>query len=82
MFQFRLELDGARARDEAAETVLRELRERYPDAWTAFCQRLADVEFCYFLPGELRRQRKLLRLVDERAEGPPAWARDPVRAAR
>jgi phenylacetate-CoA ligase len=83
VFQFRLELAGdGRARDEAAETVLAGLRECHPDAWAAFCQRLTDVEFCYFPPGELRRHRKLLRLVDERAEGPPAWARDAVRAPR
>jgi phenylacetate-CoA ligase len=83
VFQFRIELaPELTARDEAAETVLRVLREAHPDAWTAFCQRLVDVEFCYFPPGELRRHRKLLRLVDERAEGPPAWARHPVRASR
>ena len=83
VFQFRLELAGdGRARDDAAETVLAGLREGHPDAWTAFCQRLTDVEFCYFSPGELRRHRKLLRLVDERAEGPPTWARDVVRAPR
>ena len=83
VFQLRLEIDGdGAARDTAAETVLRGVREGHPDAWAAFCQRLVDVEFCYFPQGELRRHRKLRRLVDERADGPPAWVGDPVRASR
>jgi phenylacetate-coenzyme A ligase PaaK-like adenylate-forming protein len=73
VFQFRLEVDGGAAREQAVQAVLGGLQRRYPEAWLAYCQRLVGVEFCFFAPGTLRRARKLLRLVDERATGLPAW---------
>ena len=72
--QFRLELagDGA-AREGAIQAVLGTLQRTRPEAWAAYCQRLLDVEFVFFEPGTLRRERKLLRLVDERQSGLPEW---------
>jgi len=72
--QFRLELEeDEAAREHAVQEVLAALQRHAPDAWLAYCQRLIDVEFAFFAPGTLRRQRKLLRLVDERRTGPPEW---------
>jgi phenylacetate-CoA ligase len=74
VFQFRLELAGSPAvRHEAVQRVLSALREQHPEAWLAYCERLVDLEFCFFEPGTLRQSRKLLRLVDERPSGPPRW---------
>jgi phenylacetate-CoA ligase len=73
--QFRLEIpDGGPGPDEVAAAVLRALERREPDAWLTYRQRLIDVEFTFVRPGTLRRQRKLLRLVDERGMPAPEWA--------
>jgi phenylacetate-coenzyme A ligase PaaK-like adenylate-forming protein len=72
--QFRLELEGdAAARERAVQAVLGALQRTRPDAWAAYCQRLIDLEVVFVAPGTLRTGRKLLRLVDERLSGPPAW---------
>lgn len=82
VFQFRLEHDGGAAEhDAAARTVLATLERSAPEAWLAYRQRLVDVEFRFFAPGALRRTRKLLRLVDERASGPPDWVEAGVASA-
>jgi phenylacetate-CoA ligase len=81
MMQFRVELTDpadASVREDAVRSVLGALQARHPDAWLAYCQRLIDVEFSFFPPGTLRRQRKLLRFVDERGAATPEWARQPV----
>jgi phenylacetate-CoA ligase len=81
--QFRLELDGGElARERAVQEVLAALQRSHPEAWLGYCQRLLDVEFAFFAPGTLRRRRKLLRLVDERQSGPPAWAAPAIRGVR
>ena len=72
--QFRLELEGdGAARERAVQEVLGALQRTRPDAWLVYCQRLLDLELVFFPPGTLRSGRKLLRLVDERLTGPPAW---------
>ncbi len=80
--QFRVEVADDASREVVAESVLGALQRIYPDAWLAYCQRLIDVEFAFFSTGALRRQRKLLRLVDERGTPPPTWTRPPVVAGR
>lgn len=83
VFQFRLEIDGdGQTREDAVQVVIGELQRRYPDAWRAYCQRLVDIEFCFFSAGELRRERKMLRLVDERSGGPPSWVRGAIQVLR
>ena len=69
--QFRLEVpaDGS-LREEAEQAVLAALQHAHPDAWLAYRQRLIDIEFRFFLPGTLRRHRKLLAVVDERGVMP------------
>jgi phenylacetate-CoA ligase len=71
--QFRLEIDddGAR-RQEAVQAVLSRLQRLYPDAWATYRQQLIDIEFCFVGRATLRRTRKLLRLVDERALPEPS----------
>ncbi len=83
VIQFRLELagDGA-ARERAVQEVLGALQRREPEAWLVYCQRLLDIEFVFFAPGTLRQQRKLLRLVDERLSGPPAWVERAIQGVR
>jgi phenylacetate-CoA ligase len=76
VFQFRVEVDGPAQREQAVDTVLQAIQRRRPEAWLAYCQRLVDIEFSFFCRGALRRQRKLLRVVDERADGVPAWVGD------
>jgi len=72
--QLRLELDGDdAARESTVQAVLRALQRTRPDAWLAYCQRLIDLEVVFVAPGTLRTGHKLLRLVDERSSGPPAW---------
>ncbi len=72
--QIRLELRGdAAARERAIQAFLVTLQRARPDAWLAYCQRLIDLEVVFVEPGTLRAGRKLLRLVDERLTGPPAW---------
>jgi phenylacetate-CoA ligase len=79
VFQFRLEVDGADGRRAAAvPAVLAALERHEPAAWRAWAQRLVEVEFTFFPPGGLRRRRKLLRLVDERASGAPPWVEEAV----
>jgi phenylacetate-CoA ligase len=74
VFQFRLEVVGDdRAREAAMQTVLTALEHHHPEAWNAYRQRLTDIEFRFLGSGELRRRRKLLRLVDERAALSPDW---------
>jgi phenylacetate-coenzyme A ligase PaaK-like adenylate-forming protein len=81
--QIRLELVAdAAARERAVQAVLGALQRSRPDAWLAYCQRLIDLEVVFVAPGTLRHGRKLLRLVDERLSGPPAWAADVANAAR
>lgn len=81
--QFRLELAGDEAaRERAVQEVLAALQRSRPDAWLAYCQRLLDVEFAFFAPGTIRRQRKLLRLVDERQSGPPEWVKRAIQGVR
>jgi phenylacetate-CoA ligase len=81
--QIRLELIAdAAARERAVQAVLGALQRSRPDAWLAYCQRLIDLEVVFAAPGTLRTGRKLLRLVDERLSGPPAWAADAANTAR
>jgi phenylacetate-coenzyme A ligase PaaK-like adenylate-forming protein len=82
VFQFRLEIDGPAHREKAVDTVLQALQRRRPEAWGAYCQRLVDIEFSFFPRGALRRQRKLLRVVDERADGVPAWVGEAIDTVR
>jgi phenylacetate-CoA ligase len=72
--QLRLEVedDGA-TRQRAVQEILGGLQRTRPEAWLAYCQRLIDLEVVFLAPGSLRSGRKLLRLVDERLTGPPAW---------
>jgi len=69
-FQFRLELqdEGTRC-DEVAARILKEIEIRHPLAWTAYLQRMVDLDFVFLPKGSLRVGRKLLRLVDERQDG-------------
>jgi phenylacetate-CoA ligase len=80
--QFRLEIADGASREAVADAVISALQRIYPDAWLAYCQRLIDVEFTFVPTGILRRQRKLLRLIDERGAPVPEWARQPVVAGR
>jgi phenylacetate-CoA ligase len=81
--QLRLELEGdGAAREAAVQALLAALQRTRPDAWLAYCQRLIDLEFVFVAPGTLRTGRKLLRLVDERPTGPPAWAARAAQRAR
>ena len=81
--QFRLELEGdGAARERAVQDVLGALGRARPDAWLAYCQRLIDLEFAFFAPGTLHTAPKLLRLVDERLSGPPAWVARAVQGIR
>jgi phenylacetate-CoA ligase len=83
VIQFRLELEGdGVARERAVQEVLGALQRREPEAWLVYCQRLLDIEFVFFAPGTLRQQRKLLRLVDERLSGPPAWVERAIQGVR
>ena len=61
--------------------MLAALERSAPEAWLAYRQQLVDIEFRFFAPGALRRTRKLLRLVDERACGPPCWVEAGAAAA-
>jgi phenylacetate-CoA ligase len=78
VIQFRLESEAGTRRDGVVDAVLMALQRLYPDAWATYCQRLIDIEFAFFTPGTLRRQRKLIRLVDERGAPAPQWDRPPV----
>ena len=81
--QFRLELEGdGAARERAVQAVLGALQRARPEAWLAYCQRLIDLELVFFPPGTLRSARKLLRLVDERLSGPPAWVARAIQGIR
>ena len=80
--QFRLEVDGGIRRDDVVDAVSTALQRKYPEAWLAYRQRLIDMEFVFVPFGTLRRQRKLLRLVDERGAATPEWAGFSVLPAR
>ncbi|MBI2089529.1 MAG: phenylacetate--CoA ligase family protein [Deltaproteobacteria bacterium] len=70
-FLFRLELEngGAERKDDVAACVLKAIEREHPLAWQACAQKLAGVDFLFFSKGTLRKNRKLLRLVDERRRG-------------
>src|SRR5881296_2143970 len=81
--QLRLEVEGdGAARERAVQEVLGALQRSRPDAWLAYCQRLIDLEVVFVPRGTLRTGRKLLRLVDERLSGPPAWIERAVQGIR
>jgi phenylacetate-CoA ligase len=80
--QFRLEMMDGVSRDAVADVVIAALRRTYPEAWLAYCQGLIHVEFAFGMPGALRTQRKLLRLVDERGAPGPEWAHQLLAAHR
>lgn len=83
VLQIRLETQGDGAtRERAVQEVLGALRSVKPEAWLAYCQRLIDLEILFFEPGTLRSARKLLRLVDERLTGPPAWVGRAIQGIR
>lgn len=66
-FEFRLELqDAASSHEEIKKRIFDLIQEEHPLAWQAYMQKLADVEFVFHPKGNLRKGRKLLRLVDER----------------
>lgn len=70
-FVFRLEREngGAGRDDDVAGRILKAIEREHPLAWQACAQKLAGVEFAFFPKGSLRKNRKLLRLVDERRGG-------------
>ena len=79
--QLRLELEGDEtARERAVQAVVSALQRARPDAWLAYRQRLIDFEVVFVAPGTLRTGRKLLRLVDERLTGSPAWIAQAARS--
>src|SRR5205085_245972 len=45
--QFRLEVADDTLRDQIVEQGMAALQRRYPDAWTAYCQRLINIEFAF-----------------------------------
>ncbi len=66
-FQFRLELEnGSPGQEEIRNRVLAAIESNHKLAWSAYKQKLADVEFVFLAKGTLRKGRKILRLVDER----------------
>jgi phenylacetate-CoA ligase len=79
VFQFRLESgDGAGKREEAVRRILEKLERRNPNAWDAHRRRMVEIEFRFFEEGTLRQKRKLLRFVDERVGGTPAWVQEAI----
>ena len=80
--QFRLELEPGASREAITDRIMTTLQRTEPDAWTTYCQRLMGVEFSFLPPGTVRRQRKLLRLVDERGVPAPEWVKVPAPGGR
>lgn len=80
--QFRLELEPGASREAITDRIMTTLQRTQPDAWTTYCQRLMGVELSFLPPGTVRRQRKLLRLVDERGVPVPEWVRVPAPGGR
>ena len=80
--QFRLELDAGASREAITDRIMTSLQRAQPDAWATYCQRLMGVEFSFLPPGTVRRQRKLLRLVDERGVPAPEWVKVPAQRER
>jgi phenylacetate-CoA ligase len=80
--QFRLELEAGASREAITDRIMTTLQRTQPDAWTTYCQRLMGVEFSFLPPGTVRRQRKLLRLVDERGVPAPEWVKVPTPGGR
>jgi phenylacetate-CoA ligase len=80
--QFRLELDAGASREAITDRIMTTLQRSRPDAWATYCQRLMGVEFSFLPPGTVRRQRKLLRLVDERGVPAPEWVKVPAQRER
>jgi phenylacetate-CoA ligase len=81
--QFRLEVEGDEtARERAVHELLAALQRLRPESWQVYCQRLLDLECSFFLPGTLRKKRKLLRLVDERSSGLAEWTQGAIQGIR
>ena len=74
-------IKSARLR-RAVHELLAALQRLQPEAWRAYCQRLLDLECSFFLPGTLRKKRKLLRLVDERSSGLAEWAQQAIQVVK
>ncbi|MBI3988114.1 MAG: hypothetical protein HY347_00710, partial [candidate division NC10 bacterium] len=67
-FQFRLELQGDGVdRGEVCNQILKRIEAGHASAWTAYLQKMVEIEFAFLPKGSLRTERKLLRLVDERS---------------
>lgn len=68
IIQFRLEpVNGGQNQEELRGAIMNALEAQQPSVRESCRQGLIGVEFSMYATGELRRTRKLLRLVDERA---------------
>ena len=66
VLELHLEADSHHRQEELEATVLRHLRERFPDFWKNHEMRLYDLRVTISPPGTLRTRRKLSRVVDQR----------------
>lgn len=67
VMEFNLELKAPAASKEAVkEKVFDNIKSRYPDLWKNYSIRIFEIAFAYHSAGELRVNRKIVRVVDER----------------
>jgi len=65
--EFRLELLDSQVNKEEITGKIKEIiQERYKEMWRNYIKGIYDLQFVYFLKGELRTKRKIKRVVDER----------------
>jgi phenylacetate-CoA ligase len=67
--EFRVEVTSGSG-PAIGEAIKERVRTRIPDSWRNYELKLFDFDFRFFAAGELRKGRKLRRLVDERMK---AW---------
>lgn len=68
--EFRVELCNGASSESVTNAIRQRVKERIPDSWRNYELKLFEFDFRFAAPGELRRGRKLRRLVDERLK---AW---------
>jgi phenylacetate-CoA ligase len=68
--EFRVELRNGSSPEIVTAAIKERVRERIPDSWRNYQLKLFEFDFRFAAAGELRKGRKLRRLIDERMK---AW---------
>lgn len=68
VMEINLELKDTSAKDDIKDKVLSRIKDLYPDIWKNLEIGIFDMDFVFRQAGDLRKSRKLIRIIDKRYE--------------